>query len=84
MGWYEMVDTKNLQSVSDYLQQHKDKIITTYHAQGVGIGKEKLSDEDYVIVVYLSSEKQVPKDPVILDNVRLKFEVTGEFTLHTK
>ena len=84
MGWYEMVDSKNLESVCDYLQTNKNKIIDTFKANGVGVGKMKSTDEDYVIVVYLDSNQQVPKTPIILDNVRLKFEVTGDFTLHTK
>ena len=79
-----MVDSKNLESVCDYLQTNKNKIIDTFKANGVGVGKMKSTDEDYVIVVYLDSNQQVPKTPIILDNVRLKFEVTGDFTLHTK
>lgn len=78
-----MVDTKNLQSVSDYLQAHKDKIISAYNANGVGVGKMKPDDEEYVIVVYINSEQQIPKAPVILDKVPLKFEVTGSFKLQT-
>lgn len=83
MGWNKMVDTKNIQSVSDYLQKHKEEIIKTYKAQGVGVGKMAPGDEDFVLVVYLQAPQQVPTNPVMLDNVRLKFEVTGKFTLHT-
>jgi hypothetical protein len=84
MGWSEMVDSKNLEHVCDYLQIHKDKIINTYNANGVGVGKINPNDEEHVIVVYLNSKQQVPTTPVILDSIRLKFEVTGDFTLHTK
>ena len=79
-----MVDTKNLQDVLHYFQAHKEEIINTYHAVGAGVGKASLSDEDYVIVVYLADKQHLPKELVISDNIPLKFEITGLFTSHTK
>jgi hypothetical protein len=79
-----MVDTKNLQNVLDYFQAHKDEIINTYHATGAAVGKANLNDDDYVIVVYLKDKQQEPKESVVIDNIPLKFEVTGVFNLHQK
>ena len=79
-----MVDTTNLQSVLDYFQAHKDEIIQTYHAVGAAVGKAELNDERYVIVVYLKDKQQLPQELVVLDNIPLKFEVTGTFNLHSK
>ena len=77
-----MVDQTNLETVRAFLKNHKEEIIKRYQAEGVAIGKEHPDDKDYVIVVYLHDAKQKPNDPVILDNIKLKFEVTGSFILH--
>ena len=79
-----MVDTKNLESVRAYLQEHKAEIIEKYSANGVAIGKQNLTNDHYVIVVYLQDLGQLPKQPVRVNGIPLKFEVTGTFTLHSK
>ena len=79
-----MVDTKNLQNVLDYFQANKDEIIKTYHAVGAAVGKDLKNNEQYVIVVYLKDKQHIPKEPIFLDNVSLRFEVTGAFNLHSK
>ncbi len=84
MGRSSMVDTKDLQSVLNYFQAHKDEIIQTYHAVGAGVGKAPFGDENYVIVVYLKDKQEAPKERVVLDNIPLIFEVTGVFNLHSK
>ena len=78
-----MVDNKNLSSVRDYLVRNKERIIDDYNAEGVGIGKMDLDDDAYVIVVYLSDRPVSPENPVKMDGVSFKFEVTGKFVLNT-
>ncbi len=73
-----MTDTTDLESVRQVLAQHKDEILKTYQAVGVGIGKQNLSDKSYVISVYLRSLNDLPAGPVSVDGVPLKFEVTGQ------
>lgn len=79
-----MVDNKNLDQVRAYLQHHKEQIMAEYKASGVGIGKSNSKDDNYVIVVYLDDQKLQPEQPVIMNGVALKFEITGPFVLHTK
>ena len=43
---------------------------------GLGIGKH---DDAYVLVVYLPAPRPDLAEPVVVDGVRLKFEVTGRF-----
>ena len=78
-----MVDDKNLGSVRDYLVRNKERIIDDYNASGVGIGKMELTDDTYVIVVYLYDRQPLPEQPVKIDGIIFKFEVTGKFVLHT-
>ena len=68
-----MVDNKNLSSVRDYLVRNKERIIDDYNAEGVGIGKMDLDDDRQV----------APENPVKMDGVSFKFEVTGKFVLNT-
>lgn len=77
-----MVDTKNLKEVSAYLEDHKDAIVQLYNAVGIGIGKLKPSDKSYILVVYLQDNQDLPALPVVLDNIPVKFVVTGTFHLH--
>ena len=72
-----MADPKNLESVREYFRTHKDEIIRKYHAEGAGVGKS--GDDRYLIVVYLKNKQDMPSEPVELDGIPLKFEVTGGF-----
>ncbi len=78
-----MVDDKNLGSVRDYLVRNKERIIDDYNAEGVGIGKMDLKNDEYVIVVYLSDRQSAPEKPVKIDGILFKFELTGKFVIHT-
>lgn len=51
-------------------------LIAQYAATGLGIGKH---DDGYVLVVYLPAPRPDIAEPVFVDGVRLKFEVTGRF-----
>ena len=76
-----MVDASDLESVRAYFRLHKQEIMERFKAHGVAIGKKNPTDQEYVIVVYLDNAKQLPQTPVILDNISVKFEVTGPFAL---
>ncbi len=74
-----MDDASNLDHVRQVLEQHREEILARYHAVGVGIGKFNLSDPGYVITVYLESASDRPTAPGSIEDVPLKFEVTGTF-----
>ena len=74
-----MADPKNLDEVRQLLSQSKRELMEKYHAEGVAVGKMKLSDDSYVIVVYLASRRDLPTGKAEVDGVPLKFEVTGRF-----
>jgi hypothetical protein len=76
-----VVDNNDLESVRAYFKLHKQEIMQRYKAHGIAIGKKHLSDTEYVIVVYLENNHEVPQEPVTLDGIELKFEVTGPFIL---
>jgi hypothetical protein len=73
-----MSDPEDLRAVQALLERRRDELIARYDAAGVGIGRE---GGDYVIVVYLKSEKHRPREEVALEGVQLKFMVTGPFTI---
>lgn len=76
-----MINASDLESVKKYLQENKEKIMQAYQSVGIAIGKNKISDNTYVIVVYLKDAQTQPNEPVVLDGIPLKFEVTGQFHL---
>ena len=76
-----MANPKDIESVRVYFDQHKHEIIDRFNATGAGIGKNDPTDDGYVIVVYLKTNKDLPAEPVILDDIPIKFEVTGGFEL---
>lgn len=75
-----MTDPSNLEEVRALFARHRREIIERYEAHGAGVGRQ---GDGYAIVVYLDSADQQPQEPVTLEGVPLKFEVTGPFTLHT-
>lgn len=75
-----MTDPKNLESVRALLNRSRKDLMERHHAEGVGIGRQ---GDEYVIVVYLRTAAQRPKEPESLEGVPLKFEVTGPFTTQT-
>jgi hypothetical protein len=74
-----MADPKDLESVRTLFAAHKDEILRRYGAVGGGIGR---NENEYVITVYLRSKNDSPAEPVSIEGVRVRFEVTGEFHLH--
>lgn len=78
-----MVNDKELSSVQQYLETHKKEIISDYQAEGVAIGKMNPKDEAYIIVVYLRDKQSLPECAVKRDGISFKFEVTGQYVLHT-
>ena len=54
----------------------EEALIAQYGAVGLGIGRQ---GDAYVLVVYLRAAREGLAEPVFVDGVRLKFEVTGRF-----
>jgi hypothetical protein len=69
-----MADPRNLEDVKAVKRRHEADIIKRYQAIGMGIGKV---GAEYVFVVYLPAKRTDIKEPVLVEGVRLKFEVTG-------
>jgi hypothetical protein len=76
-----MPDPKNLESVREYFRGRKEEIMKQYNAEGAGIGKAGAGDDRYAIVVYLKRKQDIPPEPVELDGIPVRFEVTGGFQL---
>jgi hypothetical protein len=78
-----MADKKNLEDVRELLGRTKQELMQRYRAQGVGIGKQSPSDDHYVIVLYMESKRNIPAEPVEIEGIPLKFEVTGPIRLQS-
>lgn len=78
-----MADRKNLEDVREMLGRNKRELMQRYQAQGVGIGKQSPGDDSYVIVLYMESKRSIPAEPVEVEGIPLKFEVTGPIRLQT-
>lgn len=74
-----MADPTNLDSVRGVLDRHRDELRRRFRAVGVGIGKEAPSSPRHAIVIYLASQGDAPSEPVEVESVPVRFEVTGEF-----
>lgn len=74
-----MANMIDLGSVRAVLERHKQEILRSYNAVGVGVGKDEEVPESYVIVVYLESADARPNLPVVVDGVPLRFKITGQF-----
>lgn len=74
-----MADRGQLERVREHFHRRKEEIIRRYNAVGAGIGRQGSEDNRYAIVVYLRSEADRPKEPVEMDGIPLRFEVTGSF-----
>jgi hypothetical protein len=72
-----MADSTRIESAREVLARHKDEIMRTYQAVGVGLGKQSPTDQSYAIVVYLESARHRPQGPVSYEGIPVKFEVTG-------
>jgi len=69
-----MADPKNLEDVRALFARRKNELIAKYHACGAGVGRNDAGD--YAIVIYLESARE-GSEPVWIEGVPLKFEVTG-------
>ena len=76
-----MTEIRTLSQVREVLSRHRQQLLTTYSAAGVGIGKRRPEDRTYIIVVYLKSGNLLPKEKVSIEGVQLKFQVTGPLKL---
>jgi len=75
-----MADPTKLEEVRQVMDRNKSWIIEQYGAVGAGIGKADPQSTEYVIVVYLETNKKFPE--VTVEDIRLVFKVTGKFELH--
>ena len=71
-----MTDPITLEALRTLLDHNRAEITAQYDAVGTGIGKE---GDHHVIVVYLSSQDQHPREMATFEGVPLKFVVTGPF-----
>lgn len=58
------------------LQQHKAELMERFGATGIGIGKDE-AEGGHVISVYLETGERFPSEPLVVDDVPLRFVVTG-------
>ena len=74
-----MVATAGPGYVQHIRDRHRIALLDRFQAVGLGIGKQDATEGGgYVIVVYLDSERDRPVGPVAVEDVPLRFEVTGE------
>ena len=71
----------DLEHVRDVLERHREDLKLRYRAAGTGIGRRSAQDRTLVIVVYLESSRDLPRDPQSVEGVPLRFEVTGPIRL---
>ncbi|QGV77053.1 hypothetical protein [Streptomyces ficellus] len=76
-----MSEPNTLERVRSTLNRHRTHLLETYRAVGVGIGQAAPSATSYCITVYLLSSADIPQEPVAIDGVPLRFEVTGPVRL---
>lgn len=74
-----MADPANLEETRALFQAQRTALIKKYRAEGAGIGRSQSGQ--YEIVIYLAKPNDIPAQPVILDGVPIRFEVTGKFNL---
>lgn len=72
-----MADPQDIESVKELKRRREAEIMREYQATGLGIGK---AGEAYVLVVYLPAKRTDLEEPVVIEGVQVKFEVTGRFT----
>ena len=72
-------DPKKLEDVRDVLNRNKKELMNRFNAEGVAIGKLNPTDNSYVLTVFLDTSRDIPTEPVEIEGIPLKFEVTGKF-----
>ncbi len=76
-----MSEPNTLERVRSTLNRHRAHILATYRAVGLGIGQTAPPGTSYCITVYLQSSADLPQEPVTVDGVPLRFQVTGPIRL---
>jgi hypothetical protein len=71
-------DARSQTYVSEVLDRHRDEIVHDFDAIGSGVGKRRLGDDAYVIVVYLRAPRRTATEPVFIEGIAVDFVVTGE------
>jgi len=71
-------DARSQAFVTAVLDRHRDAIVRDFGAIGSGVGKRRLDDAEYVIVVYLREPRAHPAEPVSIEGIPVEFVVTGE------
>lgn len=74
-----MANAANLEQVREVLRRRKDELLRRDGAVGVGVGRGE-GDQGYAIVVHLAHARFRPRDRVLVEDVPVRFEVTGNFT----
>jgi len=65
----------SLERVRAALERHRSEILERFRATGVGIGRDP--DGEYVIRAYLLRGADIPRGPIAVDGVAVRFVVTG-------
>ena len=78
-----MKEVKGLEEIREILARKKQIIMKSFGAVGIGIGKEQMQDDHYVIVVYLESAEAIPREAKLIEGVPIKFKVTGRIHLQS-
>jgi hypothetical protein len=77
-----MAVRNDLGRVREVLRRNRTLILSTYHAVGVGIGKDPADRTSFAIIVYLPRPGEQPRTRVTIEGVPLSFLVTGQFKPH--
>ena len=67
--------------VREVLTRHREALMASPGAVGVGVGKQSPDDEEYIIVVYVATEPPEDPEPVAVEDVPLVYRVTGPIDL---
>lgn len=73
-----MSEVRSQAFVSQVLDRRRDAIVRDFDAIGCAVGKQRLNDDEYVIVVYLRAPRAAPAEPVSIEGIPVVFVVTGE------
>jgi hypothetical protein len=78
-----VTDTKgaDLEQVRSILERNQPELLSKPGVVGAGIGARGNGSDGYVIVVYVTSARDIPPEPAAIEGVALRFEVTGPFVL---
>ena len=78
-----MTEPNTLERVTRVRERHDRKLLARPGVVGVGTGRARTDPrpspeaDDYVIVVSVRSPRDLPRSPVVVEGVPVRFEVTG-------